>query len=172
MAISKNKKEAIVQNLKEELKEAEGIVFVKFRGLSVEESTDLRNTLRKENCSYKVAKKTLIKRVLDDISPQGEAPILDGEVAISYGKDQIAPARGIFAFTKKAEDKIKILGGILENKYLSSDKVISLAKIPSREVLYEQVVGTLNAPIVGFVGVLDNTVSSFVRVLNAIAETK
>jgi large subunit ribosomal protein L10 len=69
-------------------------------------------------------------------------------------------------------DKVKILGGILENKYISKEEVENLATIPSREVLYGQFVNVINAPVSGFVGVLNNTVSSFVRTLGEITKVK
>ena len=100
MAISKDKKTAIVKSLKEDLKDAGSAVFVNFHGLSVKESTDLRRALKKENCSYTVAKKTLIRRVLDEVKPEGELPALEGEIAVSTGRDATAPARGIHSFGK------------------------------------------------------------------------
>jgi len=172
MAISKQKKQEIVQNLSEKLKKSESIVFVNFHGLSVADSSVLRKKLREGKTGYTVAKKTLIKRALFDLGPKGEELKLPGEVAVSYGEDPLFPARELYLFSKGREETFKILGGILEKRYISKDEVISLATIPSREVLYARLLGGMNAPVSNFVFLLNNTVGSFVRVLDQIAKAK
>lgn len=172
MAISKDKKQAITKELKENLADASSVVFVNFHGLSVSHATELRKNLRENDTNYKVAKKTLIKRVLDDMKKEGEAPELEGEVAVSWGSDMVAPAKELYNFEKGADEKFKILGGILEDRYISRDEVLTLAKIPGREVLLSQLVNVMNAPIAGFASVLSNTVSGLPRVLNEVAKTK
>jgi large subunit ribosomal protein L10 len=172
MAITKEKKKEVVAEIKGKLKDAESVVFVNFHGLSVDEDASLRSSLKQNDCDYKVAKKTLIRIALDQSGPEGEIPSLEGEVALSFSEDQTAPAREIFNFSKTMGDKVKILGGILENKYISKEEVENLATIPAREVLYGQFVNVINAPVSGFVGVLNNTVSSFVRTLGEITKVK
>jgi large subunit ribosomal protein L10 len=172
MAITKQKKQEIVKNLSEKLKKAESVVFVNFHGLSVADGSMLRKKLKEGKTGYTVAKKTLIKRALSDIKPEGMEPELLGEVAVSYGEDPIFPARELHLFSKGKEETFKILGGILEKRYLSRDEVLALATIPSREVLYGKLLGSMNAPVSNFVSLLHNTTASFVRVIDQIAKTK
>src|SRR4051812_1364381 len=118
MAITKQKKGEIVDKLSKAIKSAKSLVFVNFHGLKVSDTTELRRALKAEGVSYQVAKKTLTKRVLDAEKFDGEAPELAGEVAIAWGEDEIAPARGIAAFAKKFPEALKILGGVFEGKYM------------------------------------------------------
>lgn len=172
MALTKDKKKQITEELKKGIEDASSVVFVNFHGLSVEETKELRTKLREENAHYKVAKKTLIKRVLDTADIKGEQPTLDGEIALSWGDDPVAPGKVIYDFQKGHKENISILGGILEERYLSRDEATALAQIPPREVLYGQLVSVLAGPMRGFAGVLNNTVASLPRVLSEVAKVK
>lgn len=154
MAISKSKKADIIKTMGERTKDAEAIVFVNFHGLSVAGATELRKALKADGVGYTVAKKTLIRRALAD-RYEGEIPALDGEVAVAYGADPIAPARGIYEFEKKYKDSLKILGGVYEGKYVPASMMIELASIPSREVLLGKLVNLLNSPVQRVVMALD-----------------
>jgi large subunit ribosomal protein L10 len=173
MPLTREKKEAIVKDLNTGLDGIQSAVFVNFHGLTVSETSALRKTLKQGNTAYKVAKKTLLTKVLSEKGYTGELPTLSGEVAIAYTQgDQVFPAKTIFGFMKGKEEKLIMLGGVLEGRYLAKDEVIALAKIPSRDVLYGQLANVLLSPIQGFHGVCSNTLSGFVRALDAIAAKK
>jgi len=155
MAITKQKKEGIVDKLRGGLADAQSAVFVGFKGLSVGETTELRKKLREEGVKYTVAKKTLMRRVLGDVSPKGDMPELLGEVAIAYGTDLLAPAREVYGFEKKFKNKVKILGGIFDGAYKNQPDMMSIATIPAPEVLCGMFVNVINSPIQGFVIALD-----------------
>jgi large subunit ribosomal protein L10 len=155
MAISKDKKVEIVSTLKKKIEGAESIVFVNFHGLSVALATDLRKKLKSEGTGMMVAKKTLIRRAFAEGKVTGEMPELPGEVAVAYGGDQIAPARGIYEFEKANKDLVKILGGVFEGKYMDAGMMVEIASIPGREVLLGKLVNILNSPIQRFVMALD-----------------
>ena len=125
------------------------------------ETTNLRRSLRSESIGYKVTKKTLLKRVLSNKGYEGELPALEGELAIAYGEDLIAPARGVFAFQKTHKDSVKIVGGIFDGKFMNASEMMSIATIPSRETLLAQIVNLINSPI-----------QRMAVVVNAIAEKK
>ncbi len=147
MAISRQKKEAIVSDVQGIVDGAETLVFVRFSKLPVAETTAMRAVLREQGIGYRVAKKTLVKRVLANAGFAGELPSLDGELAIVYGADPIAPAREINTFVKKYKDSLAILGGVFERSYVGSETMTAVASIPSRETLIAQVAQLLNSPL-------------------------
>ncbi len=151
MAINKGKKKEIFEKTQEIVKDSGSVVFVNFKGLNVSDTTQLRNNLRNEGSSYTVTKKTLVKKALEDSSVEGEMPELEGELALAYGKDLIAPARGVFEFQKKHKEKIAILGGIFEGVFMNKEKMLSIAQIPSLQILRGQFVNLINSPIQGLV---------------------
>lgn len=154
MPQNKENKKDIVKKLKEIFKDSKSLVFVNFHGLKVSQSLELRRNLRKMGLNYLVAKKTLIGKALEGAPFKGEAPSLNGEVAISYGKDLIAPAREVYEFQKKNKENISILGGIFDGEYKNQEEMISIASIPTVQVLYGQFVNLINSPIQGFAMVL------------------
>lgn len=151
MAITKQKKVEILKTLKKVVDDSESLVFVNFHGLPVASETDVRTTLRSNDVGYFVAKKTLVKRTLTEKGITGEMPELEGEVAVVYGSDLIAPAREVNEFTKKYKENLSILGGVFEGRFMNREEMVSIAEIPPLEVLYGQVVNLINSPIQSFV---------------------
>jgi len=154
MAINKDKKKKIYEKTQGILKDSGSVVFVNFHGLNVSDTTQLRNNLRKEGSSYTVTKKTLVKKALDSSSVEGEMPELEGELALAYGEDLIAPARGVYEFQKKHKENVAILGGIFEGSFVDKEKMLSIAQIPSPQILKGQFVNLINSPIQSFVTAL------------------
>lgn len=147
MAISKEKKKVILDDIKKILKDSASVVFVNFHGVSMNDTTDLRKTLNSKEVGYTVAKKTLTRKALGEAGVGGEMPELTGELALVYSKEQTAPAREIYAFQKKLEDKVMILGGIFDGKFLDKASMTAIAKIPSMQTLRAQFVNVINSPI-------------------------
>jgi large subunit ribosomal protein L10 len=150
MAVSKAKKGEIVEKLGKALKDAKSLVFVNFHGLKVSDTTNLRRELKQEGVSYQVSKKTLTKRVLDTEKFEGTQPELTGELAMAWGEDLIAPARGVYNFAKKFPEALKILGGVFEGRYMSALEMTEIASIPPIEVLRGKFVNIINSPIQRF----------------------
>lgn len=165
MAITKQKKIEIVKNLKEKLSRAKSAIFVNFHGLNVADTNRLRRQLRSQHAGYTVAKKSLIRLVLKEQALAGEPPDLEGEIGMVYGDDQIIPAKEIASFAKDHKDNLKIIGGILEGKYLALSEVLALSKIASREVLLAKLARSLNAPMQNLVSVLSGPMRDLVSVL-------
>lgn len=155
MAITKNKKKEIVGKLDSILKESKSFVFVNFKGLKVADVTAVRRDLSSKDVGYFVSKKTLLKRSLSAMDIEGKVPELVGEVALVHGKELITPSREVLSFEKKLKGAIKILGGIFDGKYLGREDMLSIATIPSTEVLYGQFLNLINSPIQRFVVALD-----------------
>jgi large subunit ribosomal protein L10 len=147
MAITKDKKQSIVVSFKEMLTGAGSVAFVKFSKLTVKDANALRRALRAEGITYKVGKKTLLKRVLGELNINGELPELEGEIAIATSSDQLAPARVVYEFQKTHKEMISLVGGIFEGAYKDKEAMLSIATIPSREVLLSQIAYLLKSPI-------------------------
>jgi large subunit ribosomal protein L10 len=151
MAITKEKKGDILKSLNDIIKNSLSVVFVNFHGLSSNDANEVRSALAKEGVSYFVAKKTLAKKALEDAKVPGDRPEFLGELGIVYGADAVAPARGVYAFQKKLENKISILGGIFEGKFADKAAMVAISQIPPLKTLHAQFVNVINSPIQGFV---------------------
>ena len=144
----------MIKDLEKAIKEAESLVFVNFKGINVADETKLRRSLRDQGVSYKVSRKTLLRRALEG-KAEGEIPELPGEVAVAFSKDATAGAREVYNFQKTHQGLLDIIGGIFEGKFIGREKMMEIAMIPSREVLYAQFVNLINSPIQRFAVVLD-----------------
>jgi len=155
MALTKEKKVAIVDKLGAALKDAQSVVFVHFKGLSVANTNAMRKELRKRGVGYTVAKKTLMRRAIAEIKPEGTEPELQGEVAIAYGVDPVVPASSIAEFAKEHADNLAIVGGIFEGRYMSQSEMRTIASIPPMQTLRGMFVNVINSPIAGLVVALN-----------------
>ncbi len=151
MAITKAKKGEILGRINDVIKNSLSVVFVNFHGLSSNDANEVRSALAKENVSYLVAKKTLTKKALEDAQIPGDRPEFTGELGIVYGSDAVAPARGVYAFQKKLENKISILGGIFDGKFVDKAAMVAISQIPPMQTLRGQFVNVINSPIQGMV---------------------
>ena len=147
MAINKQKKEELVAAFTDMVKGAESMVFVSFKGLSVNKTINLRKKLHAENIGYKVTKKTLLKRAFEANKIEGELPEMATELAVAYGTDQLSPARLVYESVKENKGKMEILGGIFGGKFVSKSEMIEIATIPSREVLLSKIAFLLQSPM-------------------------
>jgi large subunit ribosomal protein L10 len=160
MAITRAKKESLLAEMNEALSGAHVVTFVHFKGLSVPEINEVRAKLKEEGVKYTVVKKTLLKRTLDALGIQGEAPELSGEVAMAYlpktvGEDITAPARNLNEFVKKFKERLQFLGGVAEGRYLTREETTAVAAIPPIPVLRGMFVNVINSPIQKLVIALD-----------------
>lgn len=153
MAITKAKKEEILTKLEGIKKEADSIVFVHFNGLPVKDSTDMRTKLREQGVGFLVAKKTLMKRAFDGAF-EGEMPALDGEIAVAYSTDAIAPAQNIKEFAGKFKDQLGIVGGIFQGVFKNREEMTEIASIPALPVLQGMFAQLINSPRQRFAVVL------------------
>ena len=148
------KKSAEVKELTEKFNGAKGIVVVDYRGITVEEITNLRNDLRKENIEYKVAKNTLIKLAVKGTEYEGLTEYLEGPTAIAIShEDCTAPAR-IIAKTVSDVEAFSFKGGWVEGSVYDAKGIEELSKIPSKEVLIAKVLGGFNSPITSLAYIL------------------
>ena len=155
MPITKSKKVEMVSELDGLVANAKTLVFVNFHKLPVAETTMLRRKLRDSGVGMKVAKKTLIRRVLDPKGFSGTMPELPGEIAVAFSIDQIAPAREVHNFEREHRGAVSIAGGVFDGKYMTASEMMSIATIPSLDTLRAQFLMLINSPLQQFVVALD-----------------
>lgn len=173
MAKSREQKETTVAALNQLFADSTIAVLTDYRGLNVVDLSDLRAQSREAGVTYMVAKNTLIKLALANNKIELEdASILKGPVGLVFGTDEVTAAKLAYGFAKK-NSNLEILGAIDESgKILQKTEVEALAKLPSREELTAQVVGTIAAPLSGMVRVLNGNLNGLVYALKAVAEQK
>ena len=152
-------KQPIVAEISEVIKDAQSVVLVDYRGLTVEEDTALRKQLREAGVNYKVYKNTLMNFAFKGTDFEALAPYLNGPSAIAVStEDATAPARVIAEFAKKAKN-LEIKAGVVEGDLYDAKGMVAIASIPSRDVLISKLLGSLQSPM-----------ANFARVINQIAE--
>ncbi len=164
-------KKQIVSELSEKIKNAKSFVLADYRGLTVEQDTELRRALRKEGVEYKVVKNRLTKLAMEQNGFDSIVPYLEGPTAIALSEDPVAPSKVLSEFAKKYE-KLELKVGVVEGKVIDLEGIKALASLPSKEVLIAKVLGGLQAPIYGLVNVLNGNLRGLAVVLNAIKEKK
>ena len=148
-------KQAKVDELAKEMKEAKIVLLTDYRGITVTDVTKLRADLRNANAEYKVIKNNIIRRALDANGEKELDSALEGPVALVIGKeDYLEPAKVIYNFTKD-HDFYKIKGGIVEGKVMTAEEIIILAKLPSRQELLAKLAGSLLGNITKLAALLD-----------------
>lgn len=154
-------KEAKVAEIKEKLEKASSVVLSQYQGLTVEEDTVLRKNLREAGVEYKVYKNTLVTLAAKELDLEGIVEYLEGPVAIAFGYEDVTVAARVLNDFAKDHKKLELKAGIVEGEVYDTEKIKQLATIPSKEVLIAKLLGSIKSPI-----------SSFARVINAIAESK
>ena len=167
-------KELAVSQLTEILAGSKGAILTDYRGMTVAEVTGLRRKLRAQNAEYHIVKNTLFKRALGgDLSPELEK-LLAGPTAIAFAmEDVVAPSKTVLDHLnglKKADVKVK--AGWIDGKIYSVDQVVAISKLPPKDQVISQLIGTLNAPMSEFVGTLDGILGEFVRTIQGIADQR
>jgi len=169
MPLTREQKLNILNDLTDKFSRAKAAILVDFNKLPVSKTMELRRDLKSTNAEYKVTKKTLISRVLrfghfEDVNLDN----FKTQVGIVFSYvDPVATAQSVWKFSK-VNEALKILGGFLGFDWQDRDKIIALAKLPSREILLWQLIRTITAPLSGLVGVLQGNVRNLVSVISQI----
>lgn len=147
-------KQPVVQEISEVIKDAASVVLVDYRGITVEQDTALRKSMREANVAYKVYKNTLVKLAIKDTQFEGLAPYLEGPTAVVVSKDDAtAPARLVSAAVKNAP-ALEIKAGVVEGTVYDAKGINTIASIPSREVLLGRLLGSMQSPVANFARVI------------------
>lgn len=152
-------KQPVVEEISAHIKDAQSVVLVDYRGLTVEQDTQLRKQLREAGVTYKVYKNTMMNFAFKGTDFEALAPYLEGPSAVAISTtDATAPARILCKFAKEAP-KLEVKGGVVEGIAYDANGIGEIAKIPSREELLSKLLGSIQSPI-----------TNFARVMNQLAE--
>ena len=172
MSASKEARIELSSVIKEKIQDAKSVVFVKFSGLTVAEDTELRREFRKKDVEYKVYKNTLIRKAFESLGITDFNDDLNGPTAVAFGADETGAAKVIVDAAKKYQDKVTVKSAFVDGARVDENGVKVLAAMPSKEELIAKMLGSMQAPISNFVGVLSAMPRGLVVALNAIAEQK
>ena len=165
-------KQPIVEAIAEEIKDAQSVVLVDYRGLTVAQDTELRKQLREAGVVYKVYKNTLVRKAFNELGYDLFDADLNGPTAVAFGADETSAAKAMVSAAKDYDGKVILKSAFVDNSYVDKAGIKALASMPSREELVAKMLGSMQAPLANFAGVLSNLMGGIVRVLNGIAKSK
>ena len=172
MARTRQQKEQSISNIQENVSAAASVVFLAYDSLTVAEVSELRDNLAEAGGGMRVISKRLLKIALSNIKLDFDPTEHEGQLAVVWGDDTVAPAKTLNTFAEEHKEKIRFLAGTLEGSLLSLEEVTKLAHLPTRQELLGQLANVLAGPARGLVTVLSGVQRSTVNVLKAIADQK
>ncbi len=175
MSITRQRKESTVAVLTGELASSGTFVLADFTGITVEEMTELRRTMRQSGVHFTVVKNTLLDIVLKNVELTGEEEVfryLQGPTAMASSRDEVLPAKVLKEFAAAHEGRPVIKGGFVAGRSFSASQVADLADMPGRSELLARVMGSATAPVRGFVTVTGGVIRKLLYALNAVRESK
>lgn len=167
----KENKKAAVEEIKTKINASELVILAQFKGLKVVADRELRVGLRQAKAEYKVYKNTLVKKAIGETVEGFDHKILTGPTSFIFSAEPLSPAKFVAKFAK-GNDALQIKGGIFNKKFISKDKVLEMASLPSREELLSKLVYMLNSPITRLVNVVQGPLRKLVYALSAVQKTK
>jgi len=149
--LNKDEKAAVVDRVAGQLEDADAVIAVDYRGLSVKQASDLRGALREAEASFQIVKNTLTERAADKAGAEHLKPLLEGPTALTFVRGDIALAAKALARFRRESGLLEWKGGQMDGAPLTPDEIESISRLPAREMLHAQLVGTVAAPITGVV---------------------
>lgn len=165
----RSEKHEFVEHLQEVYKQSSSVIITHYHGLSVSQITALRKSLRDNGAGFKVVKNTLTKIAAGNAGVKDVSNLLKGPTAIAYSADPVIAAKKVVEFAK-SNNKLTVVGGIVDNEVLSAEQVLELSKLPSLDELRGKIIGVLQAPASKIVGILQAAPAQLARVIQAHAD--
>ena len=168
--MNKDQKAAVVDEIAANMKESQAIFAVDYRGISVPQAAELRGTLREADASFRIVKNTLTDRAAEQAGVEGLRNLLDGPTALTFVRGDAATAAKAIADFTRANSILEFKGGVMDGAVLSVEEIKSISRLPSRNVLYGQLVGMVASPLTGLVRSLGGLIGGLAIQLQAIAD--
>ena len=173
MALTRERKQVLLQSLIGSLEKAKSVVFSSFQGLPVKEMSQLRSQIRSKGGQFRIAKKTLMRLATRKLRlPEIPDEIFKGPVGAVFGyDDQVAAAKALHTFAK-THSQITVLGGMMDGKILDMKAATQLSSLPEKNELLAKLVGSMKSPISGFHGVMHGVLRNFVSIVSEYQKKK
>ena len=168
--MDRTQKAAVIDEVAGQIQEAEAVFAVDYRGISVPQAAELRTTLRAADSAFRVTKNTLTERAADQAGAPALKDFLEGPTALTLVRGDAAAAAKAIADFNRASGLLTFKGGWMNGEVLSSDQLIALSRLPTRDVLYGRLVGMVASPLTGLAAGLSNLISGLGRQLAQMAE--
>jgi large subunit ribosomal protein L10 len=168
--MNREQKAAVVEELTEQIRAADAIFAVDYRGISVAEAAELRTKLRDAGTRFRIVKNSLTERATDQAGADGLRELLQGPTALAFVAGDAALAAKALNDAARTLGTLEFKGGLMNGNALSADDIRSIARLPAREVLHGQLVGTIAAPLNGLVRTLNALIQGLALQLGQIAE--
>jgi large subunit ribosomal protein L10 len=168
--MNREQKAAAIAEIATEIQESHAVYAVDYRGISVPQAAELREKLREADTRFRVVKNTLTERAADQVGAEPLKALLEGPTALAFVRGDAAAAAKAIADYARVTDLLPFKGGILDGETLDPEQIRSISRLPTREVLYGQLVGVVASPISGLVRTLNALISGLAIQLGAIQE--
>ncbi|MGE0803167.1 MAG: 50S ribosomal protein L10 [Lautropia sp.] len=168
MALNREEKAAVIDEVAAQVAQAQSIVLAEYRGLTVDRITGLRKQARESGVYLRVLKNTLVRRAVQGTPYEKLADQMVGPLLYGMSTDPVAAAKLLATFAKGSNEQLVVKGGSMPNAVMDAQGVQALATMPSREELLAKLLGTMQAPIGNFVRTLNEVPAKFVRTLAAV----
>ena len=168
--MDRTQKAAVIEEVAQQIQEAEAIYAVDYRGASVPQAAELRARLREADATFRVVKNTLTERAADQAGAEGLKAYLDGPTALTFVRGDAAAAAKALSDFRRASGLLEFKGGWMNSEALSPEQMDAIARLPTREVLYGRLVGMVASPLTGLASALNGLIGGLARQLSQIAE--
>ena len=168
--MNRDQKAAVIDEVAGQIKEAEAVFAVDYRGISVPQAAELRTKLRDADASFRVVKNTLTERAADQAGADGLKELLEGPTAMTFVRGDAAAAAKALRDFRRATQLLEFKGGWMNGAALSPDEIDAIAQLPSRDVLYGRLVGMVASPITGLAAAMGGLIGGLARQLQAMAD--
>ncbi len=171
--MNREQKAAAIAEIATQIQESEAVYAVDYRGISVTQAAELRTRLRDADASFRVVKNTLTERAADEAGSDGLKPLLTGPTALTFVRgDAAVAAKALRDYARTTPDLLAFKGGLLGSEPVDADQIRAIAALPSRDVLYGQLVGVVASPITGLARTLGALVGGLAVALGGVLEKK
>jgi large subunit ribosomal protein L10 len=168
--LDRNQKAAVIDEVAGQISESNAVFAVDYRGISVPQAAELRTKLREGDASFRIVKNTLTERAADKAGAEGLKDYLEGPTALTFVRGDAAAAAKALNDFARTSGLLAFKGGWMDGRPLTSAEIVSISRLPSREVLYGQLVGMIASPLTGLVTGMSNLISGLARQLQAMAD--
>jgi large subunit ribosomal protein L10 len=170
--MNREQKAATIEAIAAEIDQAEAVFAVDYRGISVPQAAELRTKLREADATFTVVKNSLTERAADQVGAESLKPLLTGPTALTFVRGDAALAAKAIADYARATQLLPFKGGLLNGEVLEADQIRAISRLPSREVLYGQLVGLVASPVSGLVRTLNALLGGLAVALGQVQEKK